>query len=1037
MPGPVQKVSFLLNGGVDEQSMDELTGPVAAQGSSPTLKRSTNTRLSLRRGTCIRAPEVVARGELDDVIHTVIPCSTGKNTLVLCRPGTNQILDQDGATDAEAPYLGAGGLRTQINNTAVSPSAAGSFLHAQIVSAGAGPGEPGSGRTSSVFNPTDSAGGPLLYHAYVIEDGLYSVDVVVYVTTADGAMVATPRRVLTGISAYSPTGVFLTAHGESGVRMWLTGAAGTDTTGPVMYSISRPDSNAVTVTPIVFDISAYDPLVLHSAVSGLVVDQAGAADITHGDYAYLAMTRDNADNCLIVRVNVNTTASSFFNPAGANVDIDGTASVCFSKTPSGFVVGASFVGNDTIYGYLLTSGLGVLGEGDVSVTADFAATACQLLISGTDEQLLILSSFEADDLHQTLVLTVRDGDTALTPLETIPWMRLHSTGAQFRFASDEAYPTFDLVRYYGFAASILDADYVSDPDVQLWMWRSAAAGARCPIARYGVVRGSAGPAVNNFFYGNGPVFMGDTMYCHYLKLSGNSDGRAAARWVSLRFPKTQPAITFDRDGSAITAGAIPLQWDGSMPTELGGPLYIPHLIIEDDPAAGIPWPTGDYILAAIYTWMDASGQKHRSAVAQTDFTASGTNAPIVTVTAPVATMRDGIYDIDVTCSLYSSLSTDTTLRLLTSQADRSNSAFLFEPSAPATEGSAVLYSSGELGSEQQPQPPCPLWDVTIVGDRLFGIDAEYRSRIVYSKRRVSGVGYEWHPAYEILLPSGSGDAEAVLEWQGSVVVLTKYGIFGISGDGPDNLIGNPSGGSFSRPQKIADIGSTDRASVVATAKGIVFQRGSDFLLYAGGAPTVIGYMASGAAGCLGAVHLPDANEVVFFYALEQRVWNYEMNRWTTWTVTEANLVQTLPYDRNRALLVTGSAVSTLESEEQSTTRLMSWETDWLILTGDFQDHIILQAVVYSGRSTATHTMSVDVYTNYSDTPTTERAVSTTVAANADGRYTIKVAPRDNATRAVKLVVSEDSIGTIPVCVSLYYTVESAFHDAALPPGAFV
>lgn len=1044
MPGPTQKVSLLLNGGVDELSLDELAGPAASQGTSPTLRRSHNTRLGIRRGTCVRAPEVVARGTVTGAeIHAVIPSASGRNSLALCRPGGNQILDQNGAPADADPDNGAGALQRQIDNTSTISPASAVFLPAQIVDSGAGPGEPGSTATSSALNTASGDTPELIYHAYMIADGLYSADVVMYVTTKDGAMVATPRRVLTGLACYTLTGLYVTAHGTHGVRLWIGMESGGLPAGVAVYEVTAPSSNAFAVN---FDTFPTANGAMFSVTSGLLFDQDGTADATKEVFAYMAASGVSGE-LVIMRIPVNTYIPGIAPALGiANVE---TASIAIHDYVPGssYLIGvvsaapdAAVPGYTKLHGHIVTeSSMTVSAAGDTQITdGTVLSVACQWVAS--EDKLLLIHSTQETDWIYSRQYSIGPGDGVLTGGggQYLPWMVLHSQGAQVRFSATEAYPVFEFRRYYGHASSILDPDYVPDPDVQLWMWRSYVT-APAAVARYGVVRGAAAAADDSMVYGNRPLFTGDRLYCHYLKAS-NGEYRSA-RWVALSFPQEQPAVVYDRDGVAIVAGALPFQWDGSMPTELGGPLYMPHLIVTAD-VTGTPWDAGSYILAAIYSWTDASGQAHRSAVGQVSFESAGATRPVIVVAAPTATMRNGHNDIDVACSLYTSSATDTTLRLSTAEGTRSLVGWTFEPSDPATEGSAVLYSSGELGSEQQPQPPCPMWDTVIIGDRLWGIDAEYRSRIVHSKRRVSGGGYECHPAYELLLPSGAGDAMAILEYQGGTLVLAENGIFGISGDGPDNLVGNPSGGAFSRPQKLADVGTTDRRSVLSTPKGVVFQRGEDILLFAGGPPVVISTLEVSsddlAAGCRAAVHLPDANEVAFFYESGQKVWNYELNRWTTWAAAAGELVQQLPYDRNRVLMVNGgTTLRTMEADQESTTLLMDWETDWLILTGDFQDHVLTQAVVYSARSSADHSMEIRVATNYTDTASTTRTFATAALDNADGRYTLKVQPQDRGTRGVKIAVLETSLGTIPVCLSLYFTVESNFHDAALPQGAFL
>jgi hypothetical protein len=47
-------------------------------------------------------------------------------------------------------------------------------------------------------------------------------------------------------------------------------------------------------------------------------------------------------------------------------------------------------------------------------------------------------------------------------------------------------------------------------------------------------------------------------------------------------------------------------------------------------------------------------------------------------------------------------------------------------------------------------------DIAVVGSRAYAIDAEIRSRMMVSKTRIAGKGFEFAPALEINFPSSAG-----------------------------------------------------------------------------------------------------------------------------------------------------------------------------------------------------------------------------------------------------------------------------------------
>jgi hypothetical protein len=119
--------------------------------------------------------------------------------------------------------------------------------------------------------------------------------------------------------------------------------------------------------------------------------------------------------------------------------------------------------------------------------------------------------------------------------------------------------------------------------------------------------------------------------------------------------------------------------------------------------------------------------------------------------------------------------------------------------AEPSEERPIIYSRGLIGEEIVPQPPPPLRDLAIVGSRAWGIDAEIPTRIVYSKLRVAGIGFEFFPAGEVIVPSSAGEVVALRELSGTLVIFAERAIYQVSDGGPNNI---GQGGSFGPPYKL-------------------------------------------------------------------------------------------------------------------------------------------------------------------------------------------------------------------------------------------
>jgi hypothetical protein len=1062
----MSKVSVLLNGGVDEQASTELGGPVASQGASLTLRASRNTRLSERRGTCVRAPYQSEGSSLSGgEVHGMVSAAAGRNVVTFRRPGQtgNSVLTAEGIIGLP----GTGQLVSPLDPTLPQNS----YIPCQITRAGAVPSAASLNYASTCLDHTTGYIWTA-YLAYTKDGSIGGGDVFVTVSDQDGAVIAPPVVVFRNGATQPWLG--LTAHGASGVRIWYS-------LNTQLMSAALTLVDTVVVSGTVMFALTINAGAAMGIDTGLTFGADGVADSTFEQYAYVTTERSGAPfEGKVHRIDVNTYAvvtspATFLSMGGG-----GSTDIVFEKIDGAHYVGVGWNGytGDYVAGAILNpTTLAVINFDSTSGGADrFSDTAVQFLSTPALGTHLIVAnsytdgSFDSLTYNGCILYSLPMTTNVLTQRMYIPWMGLSSTGATIRFADDELYPLFDMVPRYGIDAQAPDhPDHVVDPSVTVYLIGDLTS--FTPVARYGCVRFTLAPAYIGLAMplNNSTLNYGTKLYATYLKDTVGSSLQTdhPVRFVELDFAPFQPPVAHDKDGSAYVAAALPVQWDGTEIVEMGGPLYAPHITINAGAGTGDIYPVGAYSMACVYTWHDASGLEHRTAPAVVNFTGTGT--PItVYITGPVS-MRDGERQSTLDAFIYTTETNGATAHLL--------------PERPFTFANIVqlagdlsypdtalkqLYSRGTANEEQTPQPPPPAHDIAIIGDRCWILDAEMRSRVVHSKHRIAGVGFEFHPAYEIVLPAGAGRTMAVREWQGSVVVFTEYAIYGISGSGPDNLVGNPSGGSFSAPQLLAYVGTTSRESVIQTPAGIYFQRGSDFFVFAGGQPTALQGVQP-ETPVSGATLLRNQDEVAFLVDGEWKVHNYALNRWTMWDAPAlGSLVHPLGFDPGATLIVGSNdpdvegdppqTFYSMDAETLSYDADMSWETDWVVLGGDFQDSVLLHETIFSARWGSAHGITVEVFTNYeeseSSTGYTSRSWTETEILGLLGgydRYTLHVSPQRQDTKAIKVRITEAAPladpevpydewpvrhGVAPICLTFRYTVQAQVHEASRIQGSY-
>lgn len=1047
MAGQQQKVSFLLTGTIDEQQTPELRGPILQQNGSPNLTDSRNTRLSVDRGTCVRMPDITAEGvDLTDGAPAfgIAGGARERDYVLYVTPDQgNRVLADDGTI-----VRGIGIVRDKMGDGRQN-----AYLPVQVSRAGALPGVRGTryptplGATyeawgvSSTYNSVRDEVWCLWDATSTLMGGLSFEAAGRYVSVHTGAgdLLVGPMPLMRHADYPFISGHYaLTAHGTDGTRLWFAYAHPVDGLGTYMAPLSVVGNVAVMGTPL------------------RIVEQTGQFGVCSdgGQYAYLAGPSDVVGDGWVVKVDANTGAVV----ATVYCD-DATLATPVAAVSFQTIGGSSYVaaiwgagGNGYATG-IYDQNLAIvnvparvitnLGANSSPVYAQFLACPVTGLIGA-----VFAVSSDANVYWQTTVWFQPLVGVAVS-VRTLYHSSLYDKGATWRVSETECYPILFTGKNYGTLLNGVPSETITllDPALIGYILGPTATTDVLnvtPIIRLGCVRGVQSPVFIQASLwrapGNGLSFIGNELFVPYKK----ADGETTGRYACVSFVAEQPSVVNDRDGPALIAAALPAQWDGVETVEYGGPLHAPILQVFDDGILS-PLPVGNYGFTATYEWTDQAGMFHRSMPCPTISVSFNGTTEICRVRASLPdSMRNARQQEPIRVVLYMTSANGTAYRALPFEY-RIEAPFVeMEVGSAPSEYSPIIYSRGLEGEEIVPQPPPPLRDITIVGSRCWGIDAEIPTRLVYSKLRVAGIGFEFFPAGEVIVPSSAGDVTALREQSGTLIVFAARGIYQISDGGPNNL---GQGGSFGSPYKLSDAGTSQRRSVINTPAGILFldNAGLFSVLRAGVVTSLPGALVTDPV--IGAYLLEDAEECVVVVGSTAKVFNYALARWTTWDLPQApSLVLQSALTRNTGLMFApaNARTYTVLSSRISATALMRWETDWILLGGDFQDYVVLYDVLFNGYLLSPHGVRFEVLTEYDGvTATTSREwtdLELAALIGPTGRYTIRLDPVRQDARAIKIRIQEltqsgDHRGLRPGAVTIIYSIDGLTYEESNIPGS--
>lgn len=350
----------------------------------------------------------------------------------------------------------------------------------------------------------------------------------------------------------------------------------------------------------------------------------------------------------------------------------------------------------------------------------------------------------------------------------------------------------------------------------------------------------------------------------------------------------------------LTAGFL-WGYDGTQATEQGFFLYPDSVECTSHPTTGGHLAAQIYYYAVIYSWTDNRGNIFRSSVSipiKVDLTAAGTATSEAVLQGPNLRLT---YKTNVKIEIYRWSTAQqnffqvTSISTPTLNSTSTDSWTFTDTLADATiAGNELLYTTG--GVLEDSASPALVAAFTF-DDRLFGIDAEDRNLLRFSKQVIEATPIEMcenltlYVAPSIGAQGPTGDMNCGAQMDDKLILFKTQALNYINGTGPDNTGANS---GYSQPIFITSmIGCSNQASIIFQPQGLMFEFASEagnqiWLLGRDLSTHYIGAAVeryTNSATVLSSVAVPGTNEVRFFLSSGVTLkYDYFYGKWGTHSI---------------------------------------------------------------------------------------------------------------------------------------------------------
>jgi hypothetical protein len=401
--------------------------------------------------------------------------------------------------------------------------------------------------------------------------------------------------------------------------------------------------------------------------------------------------------------------------------------------------------------------------------------------------------------------------------------------------------------------------------------------------------------------------------------------------------------------------------------------------------------SASYQYVAVYEWVDAKGQLHRSAPSvPVSVYVGGFGLQLGVIQLTVKPLRLS-YKTNVDIAIYRTAGNGTIFQRVTSSANlfynqasfAGNSSvdsqtYTDNVSDTALASGEFLYTTG--GVVQNDQAPAML-QVHSHLDRLWAVGLENPQLIWWSKFFSSGVAVEWSALQTTTIDAGAGPVLKLMTMDSNLIVFCANEIWLIAGSGPTAA---NQGTPFSSPQQITSpVSIRDPQSAVLIPEGIIFKSAKGFYLL----DRSLNVSQAGINGTdvesfvadvvTAATIVPGTTEVRFLVASggTTLLYDYQFKQWCPFTDhygVDAAVFQGTYYYLNATggIAIVNQEAPGYYVDPQYGAISMKLQTAWIKSTGDNQAQAFARVwqTLLKGNFPAGCQLQVQLAVNYNSTP---------------------------------------------------------------------
>ncbi|HVK83100.1 MAG TPA: hypothetical protein VM513_03285, partial [Kofleriaceae bacterium] len=431
----------------------------------------------------------------------------------------------------------------------------------------------------------------------------------------------------------------------------------------------------------------------------------------------------------------------------------------------------------------------------------------------------------------------------------------------------------------------------------------------------------------------------------------------------------------------ITSAEGLLQYDGRQLAEVGFHQF-PWTIGVNGAASTGSMAAGDYAYTASYRWVNAQGEKERSAsvlTATTDVSGGGGENAVAVTSLPML-HRTHKTDKPIALEVWRTKvdPPDGAPFYLASSpnpqdvGDANNEYIENDVGSVAASTMADFLSDAQLGGgEQNPQnggelenvppPPCSL--IAASADRVFIADvAGDPDRVWYSKLRKDGELVAFFEANTIAIPPEGGRITGLGFIDQTLIVHRETAIYAVAGDGYDNTGG---GANYEARKLPGNVGASSQESIAEFERGQIFKSAKGWYLLTRGLTVeyIGGPVCDYDAETVRAVHvLKDRHQIRCLTSGRLLVLDTIAGQWCEWTIDDGV---------HAAIWSTGyhyasaEAVKVERADYDGVDYGLDVETAWIKLA-DLQGFGRVTKILALGEYRGAHKLRIRLARNYRD-----------------------------------------------------------------------